>query len=162
MSPETAAADPPELPPGTHSVLYGFLVVPKYEFSVDEPMANSSMFVLPETSIPFSFIFSTTVALKGGMKFSSILEAHVVLVPSVFILSFTATGIPSKGDSWFPAALRLSDSPAEARSFSGSTVIKALMVLFFELICSMYDRAISADETSLFSSSAESSMNPFL
>ncbi len=43
----TAAADPPLDPPGIRSRSQGFLVVKKPEFSVDDPMANSSMFVLP-------------------------------------------------------------------------------------------------------------------
>ena len=43
----TATADPPEDPPGTLSRSHGFLVLKKAEYSVDEPMANSSMLVFP-------------------------------------------------------------------------------------------------------------------
>ncbi len=43
----TAAADPPDDPPGTLPVFHGFLVGPNAEFSVDEPIANSSRFVFP-------------------------------------------------------------------------------------------------------------------
>src|SRR3954466_15253883 len=42
----TAAADPPDDPPGTQRTSIGFLVGPYALFSVDDPIANSSMFVL--------------------------------------------------------------------------------------------------------------------
>ena len=43
----TAAAEPPLLPPGTRSRSQGLAVGPQAECSVDEPIANSSMLVLP-------------------------------------------------------------------------------------------------------------------
>ncbi len=52
---ETAAAEPPEEPPGTRSVSHGLWVTPNAEFSVDEPIANSSMFVLPSETSPAAF-----------------------------------------------------------------------------------------------------------
>ncbi len=67
MSAATAAADPPLLPPGTHSRFQGFRVLLKAEFSVEEPMANSSMLVLPSNSAPAASRRSITVALYGGM-----------------------------------------------------------------------------------------------
>ena len=45
----TAAAEPPEEPPGTQFASHGFFTGPKYEVSLDEPMANSSMLVLPSS-----------------------------------------------------------------------------------------------------------------
>ena len=56
------AAEPPEEPPGTLSVFHGFRVGPYAEFSVEEPMANSSRFVLPMMTAPASFNLVTTVA----------------------------------------------------------------------------------------------------
>src|SRR5512142_3051778 len=47
-----AAADPPELPPGTVSVFHGLRTGPKCEVSFDEPIANSSMLVLPRITAP--------------------------------------------------------------------------------------------------------------
>src|ERR687883_744113 len=58
----TAAVEPPEEPPGTRSVSHGLRVGPKPEFSVDEPMANSSMFVLPSSGRLASRQRSATVA----------------------------------------------------------------------------------------------------
>ena len=43
----TAAAEPPEEPPGTRVRSHGLWVVKKAEFSVEEPMANSSRLVFP-------------------------------------------------------------------------------------------------------------------
>src|SRR5215203_5087561 len=51
----TAAADPPELPPGTRVVSHGFFTGPNAELPFDDPIANSSMFVLPMTIAPASF-----------------------------------------------------------------------------------------------------------
>ena len=48
----TAAALPPDDPPGTRLRSRGLRVGPKAEFSVDEPMANSSMLVLPMKTAP--------------------------------------------------------------------------------------------------------------
>ena len=48
----TAAAEPPEEPPGTRVGSSGLSVGPKALFSVDEPIANSSMFVLQTTTAP--------------------------------------------------------------------------------------------------------------
>jgi hypothetical protein len=60
-------------------------------------MANSSMFVFPTMTAPWSINFCTTVALYVGIKFSSIFEAQVVRIPLVQKLSLMATGIPSRG-----------------------------------------------------------------
>ncbi len=58
----TAAAEPPLEPPGILPRSQGFRVVPKCEVSVEEPMANSSMFVFPVKTAPAARSFSTTVA----------------------------------------------------------------------------------------------------
>ena len=48
----TTAADPPLDPPGTRSSAAGFLTGPNAEFSFDEPITNSSQFVLPMITPP--------------------------------------------------------------------------------------------------------------
>ena len=48
----TAAAAPPLEPPGTRSSARGLWVGLKAEFSVVEPMANSSMFSFPSITAP--------------------------------------------------------------------------------------------------------------
>ena len=59
----TAAADPPLEPPGTRVGSCGLRVAPNAEFSVDEPIANSSRFVLPIGMPPASSTRCTTVAV---------------------------------------------------------------------------------------------------
>ncbi len=84
----TAAAEPPLEPPGTRVVSWGLRVGPNAEFSVLEPIANSSRFVLPITTAPASRSRVTTVASYGGFQPSRIrrragrrdpTRAHVVL-----------------------------------------------------------------------------------
>ena len=60
----TAAAEPPEEPPGTRSVSHGLAVGWKAEDSVEEPKANSSMLVLPTGVAPASSMRWTQVAVN--------------------------------------------------------------------------------------------------
>ena len=62
----TAAAEPPDEPPGTRATSQGLRVTLYALFSVDEPIANSSMFVLPTTIAPAASRRRTAVAPKGG------------------------------------------------------------------------------------------------
>jgi len=57
----TAAADPPDEPPGTRSRSHGLCVGPNAEFSVLDPNANSSMLHLPMGSTPASTMRRTAV-----------------------------------------------------------------------------------------------------
>ncbi len=63
----TAAAEPPLDPPGTRSGPRGCALGWKAEFSVDEPMANSSMLVLPSITTWSSHTWRTAVAVYTGM-----------------------------------------------------------------------------------------------
>ena len=58
----TAAAEPPDDPPGTRVVSCGFFVILNAEFSVDDPMANSSMFVFPRKTACWALSFLITPA----------------------------------------------------------------------------------------------------
>src|SRR5918995_3055526 len=64
--PETAAAEPPREPPGTRSGSHGLREGPKAEFSVEEPIANSSVFVLPSSESLASLQRAATVESKTG------------------------------------------------------------------------------------------------
>src|SRR5207244_4611439 len=63
----TTAADPPLDPPGIRVVSHGFNVGVTLEFSVDEPIANSSMFVRPKGIAPAARNFLITVASYGAV-----------------------------------------------------------------------------------------------
>ena len=52
MPAATATAEPPLDPPGIRSVAQGLRAGPNAEFSFDEPIANSSQFVLPTMTAP--------------------------------------------------------------------------------------------------------------
>src|SRR3954471_9215312 len=65
MPAATAAADPPDEPPGTRSGASGFRVGPTALLSVDEPIANSSMFDLPTMSAPAGRKRRVAVASNG-------------------------------------------------------------------------------------------------
>ncbi len=58
----TAAAEPPEEPPGTRSRSQGLRTGPYQLVSLDEPIANSSMLVLPSMTAPAAFRRETTAA----------------------------------------------------------------------------------------------------
>ena len=63
----TAAAEPPEDPPGTSFVSgslrrdQGFSTPPKAEVALEEPMANSSRFTLPRKTAPSRSRLAVTV-----------------------------------------------------------------------------------------------------
>jgi len=54
------------------------------------------MLVFPTITAPCFFRRVTTCASYGGMYPLSIFDPHVVSMPFVEILSFTATGIPER------------------------------------------------------------------
>ena len=101
---------------------HGFFTGPKYDVSFDDPMANSSMFVLPRMTAPAALKRSMTVASYGLTKLPRIFEPHVVNQPLLQKMSFWASGMPVKGLA-LPAACMSSADRAWARLFSVSTVM---------------------------------------
>src|SRR3954468_19862884 len=110
----TAAALPPLEPPGTRLGSCGLRVGPNAEFSVLDPIANSSRLVLPTTTAPAARRRSTTVASYGGRQPSRIRDEQVVGTPRVHMLSFSATGTPASGPGSRPAATTASTAAAAA------------------------------------------------
>src|SRR4051812_14290530 len=94
MRAATAAAEPPEDPPGTALLRHGFLTGPKWDDSLDEPIANSSMFVLPSRTAPALRNCDTTCASYGAVKLASMRDPQVVNRPSVQKMSLCAIGMP--------------------------------------------------------------------
>src|SRR5580692_1876861 len=104
--PQTAAGwriDPPDEPPGILSRSHGLRLGPYAEFSVDEPMANSSMLVLPKMIAPACLSLFVMVASYGGCQPSRMRLPHVVGIPVVVNTSLTATGTPASGPRLSPA-----------------------------------------------------------
>src|SRR6056297_3556766 len=106
---------------------WGFRVAPNAEFSVLDPMANSSRLVLPTTIAPASRSLVTTVASYGGRQPSRIFDEQVVGMPCVHKLSLRAIGTPASGPGSRPTVTASSISAARARASSASTRLKAWM-----------------------------------
>src|SRR5215472_19160745 len=109
----TAADEPPDEPPGIRPRSHGLWLGPKAEFSVDEPIANSSMLVLPRITTPACLRRRVTVASYGGRQLSRIFEPQVVGMSAVVSTSFSASGTPASGPRGSPA-VRLRSTAAAA------------------------------------------------
>src|SRR3712207_3350157 len=83
MPAATAAADPPLDPPGTLDRSHGLRLTPHAEFSVEEPIANSSQLVLPSSTAPPDFSLAGTVPSNGGTNVFRWREPQVVGSPFV-------------------------------------------------------------------------------
>ncbi len=94
----TAAALPPEEPPGTRARSHGLSVGPYAEFSFEEPIANSSWLVFASSLAPAPVRRETAVAVYGGRYPSRICEPDWLGTPSVQNRSFTASGTPPRGE----------------------------------------------------------------
>ena len=103
----------------------GLWVGPNAEFSVLEPMANSSQLVLPMTMAPAAATFVTTVASYGGFQPSRIFDEQVVGTPRVHMLSFSAIGTPASGPGSLPAATIASIASARDRAWSARIRLNA-------------------------------------
>src|SRR5512143_3362677 len=119
----TAAAVPPEDPPGILSGAQGLRDGPNREVSVEDPIANSSMFCFPRRTAPEAAIFSVTAASYGGRKPERIPLPQVVRIPRVQKMSFRPTGTPCSGPRVSPLAWASSRAKASRIAFSGRTVM---------------------------------------
>src|ERR1700682_950898 len=93
----TAAALPPEEPPGTRSRSHGLRTGPNAEFSFEEPIANSSWLVFPSRLVPAPAKRETTVAVYGGSYPSRMRDPDWLGAPAVQNRSLTASGTPCSG-----------------------------------------------------------------
>ncbi len=145
----SAAAEPPPEPPGMRAVSHGLRVGPYAEYSVDEPMANSSMFVLPRIVIPAARSRAVTVASYGGRQPSRIFDPQVVGMSIVVKTSLSASGTPASGDAGgVPASSAASTRAADCSADSAATCRKACTVPSTAAIRSRWACATSTAETS--------------
>jgi hypothetical protein len=78
-------------------VQFGFLVFQKAEYSVEDHIANSSIFVFPIINHHLDSRFLKQVAEYGATYFSSILEPTEEIYHLVMILSLIHIGAQCKG-----------------------------------------------------------------
>jgi len=159
----TADAEPPDEPPGTSSRLsparrHGFVTGPKWLVSLDEPMANSSMLVLPSITAPARNKFAVTVDSYVGTKPSRMRDPAHVITPLVQNRSLTAIGMPSSALA-SPARRRASEASASASARSGVSVTKAFRFRAFST-AAMCASVSSRAETSPASSASRASAMP--
>src|SRR5947208_16264711 len=116
----TAAAEPPEEPPGTSGLLepwrrHGDTTGPKHEVSFDEPMANSSWLSLPSITAPSRQSCDVTVDSYVGTKLPRIFEHAVVRTSLVANRSLIPSGMPASGPP-SPLTILASSSRGMARA----------------------------------------------
>ena len=116
----TAAAEPPELPPGLRPRSHGLCVGPCTEVAVEAPMASSSMLARPSTTAPARRSRATTGASRSAGTRLWASEAHAVTWPATSMLSLTTTTTPWSGPTR-PDAAAASSLRAAARAPGAST-----------------------------------------
>jgi hypothetical protein len=119
----TAAAAPPDDPPGVRSVSQGLRTGPKRRGSDTGRIPNSGMLVLPTITNPASRSRRTRKASWPGTKSPKMSDPIVYGIPATGAVSFTAIGTPANGRG--SSALMAS---AAASAPSASTCANALMV----------------------------------
>ncbi len=113
-------AEPPLEPPGTRDSSTGFRTGPNAEFSVDDPMANSSKLVLPIRTASASFRRCRRRWRRTGRRnFPGSCEPQVTRSSFMQRTSLTATTMPARGPALPPASL-----PSTARARSRARVLK--------------------------------------
>ena len=157
----TDAAEPPEEPPGTLFKFQGLWTFLKAEFSLEEPIANSSRLALPTIGIKLFNNFWVAVALYGDTKFSNILLDAVVFEPIRFMLSLRARGTPARSGKSSPLAIFSSTFFAVSSAISSVKELKAPSFSSIALIRSKEALVSSTAEISLFFSAFDCSIALF-
>src|ERR1700680_547765 len=124
---ETAAADPPLLPPGVFVVAQGFRVMPKAGDAVIESRANSGVAVLPMGTAPAR----RSLAMLGssfdsGFAFRNASDPCIVGIPAQFSTSLTPKGPPASGPGSPPRSISMSIRFAHTSAPGQSRYVKAL------------------------------------
>ena len=122
----TAAAAPPEEPPGVFAGFHGLRVMPVSGLSVTPFQPNSGVVVLPSSTAPCS----RSRAVAGASSFhgpfgSTVFEPRSVGQPRVRMMSLIDTGTPSSRPCGCPLHQRASEAFASSSAWS-ETRLKAL------------------------------------
>ncbi len=100
----TAAAAPPDEPPGMRVVSHGLPVVPNSSLNACQSADHSGRLVLPNTTAPAVRSAATTGASVAGTWARSAVEPPVERMPAVSMASLIVTGRPCSGPSSSPCA----------------------------------------------------------
>src|SRR4051794_34467137 len=123
----TAAAGPPEEPPGMWPRFHGLLVVPNRSLYVCTLPDQRGTLVLPNTIAPAAFKRATDGASWAGTWSVSSTAPPVERRPATSIASLIVIGSPWSGPRHSPRAASASARSASARARSRSRVTTALM-----------------------------------
>jgi hypothetical protein len=134
----TAAAGPPDEPPGERVRSHGLLVRPNTGLSVCASAAHAGVFVFPSTTAPAARSRATAVASRCGTWPASSGAPQVVRSDAVSMLSLMVTGRPCSGPRSSPRAAASSAAAASARARSASSVTTAFTTGFSRSIRSRY------------------------
>jgi hypothetical protein len=146
MPAATAAAAPPEEPPGVFAGFHGLRVMPVSGLSVTPFQPNSGVVVLPRSTAPCSRRRAVTGASSFHGPFgSTVFEPRSVGQSLVRMMSLIDTGTPSSRPLGAPASQRDSDCLAVSR-ISSETRLKALSCGLRSSIRFMTARATSTGE----------------
>jgi len=131
MPEATAAALPPEEPPGVFFGFQGFLVMPVSGLSVTPFQPNSGVVVLPRRTAPCSRRRATAGASSfQGPLGSTVFDPRSVGQPFVRMMSLIEAGTPSSRPMGSPFCQRASLARAAASAPFSSTKMKQLSAGF--------------------------------
>jgi hypothetical protein len=131
---------------------------PNAEFSFEDPMANSSQFVLPSRAAPSADKRAHAVQSYAGTYDSRIFDPQVVRIPFVESTSFSASGTPAASELVSPPAVCSSIAFARSRARSGVGVRKACTRASTASMRASEDSTISTADISLARSLPASSV----
>src|SRR5215207_466958 len=145
----TAAAAPPEEPPGVRAGSHGLAVAPKSSLAVcpKSPSMKATL-VLPTTTAPARRSRRTTVASALATWSRKAGLPQVVLSPATSKLSLMVMGRPCSGPSWPPRAVASSAAAASARACSPRSSTTALSPGLTASIRASWASVSSRDESS--------------
>ena len=122
----TAAAAPPDDPPGTRARSHGLFVVPNISLNVWKSPDHRGTLVFPNTIAPAFLIDATTGASCCGTCSSNEGDPPVDRIPAVAMASLIVTGSPCSGPHDRPLAVASSAADARSRATSTASVQTAL------------------------------------
>jgi hypothetical protein len=123
----SAAASPPDEPPGVRVGSHGLRVRPATPLTVSQRKAKSGKFVRASGMAPASRRRATIGASVEAICLARAATPQVVAEPATSMFSLMVNGTPASGPSDAPAATARSTAAAAARASSASVTVTALM-----------------------------------